>query len=160
MTQEHVLQMFIVSLTQQVMSKKLLGFILTPLKLLTNYSPYRCKAGLKFRHWLCHESIFCLINTVSFLSVSWQLMFLTGCGAVVLNTLPSAADLAEVETVICWCWQSLSAAAAGLTSASSFSMAEQGQKIRGSYSQADTSISHCAHLANNSITENYALVNK
>jgi len=77
---------------------------------------------------------------------------------VVLDTLPSEADLAEVEWVICWCWQSLSATAVGLTSAHSFSMAEQGQKIRGSYSQAGTSISHCTHMANRTIPKYYTLV--
>lgn len=65
MIQERVLQMFFFSVTHQVMSKNLLGFILTPLKLLTKYSPYGCKAGLKFRGWLYHENAFALpTNTV------------------------------------------------------------------------------------------------
>lgn len=65
MTQEHTLQMFIVSSTHQGMIKNLPGFILAPLKLLTNYSPYRCKAGLEFRCWLYHAKAFCLpTNTV------------------------------------------------------------------------------------------------
>lgn len=91
------------------MSKNLLGSILTPLKLLTKYSLYGCKAGFEFRGWLYRENASALpTNTVQLLNASWQFMFLTGCGAVVSGTLPSKADLAEAEVVICWCWQSLS----------------------------------------------------
>jgi len=65
MIQEHVLQVFFLSVSHQMMSKNLLGFILTPLNLLTEYSPYGCKAGLKFRDWLYHENAFVLpTNTV------------------------------------------------------------------------------------------------
>lgn len=122
MTQEHIPQMFFLSVTHQAMSKNLLGFVLTPLKLLTKCSPYGCKVGLKFRGWLYYENAFLLpTNAEQFLNASWQLALLAGCGAAVPDTLPSAADLAEAEPVICWCWQSLSGAAAALPSANAVS---------------------------------------
>lgn len=66
MTPEHVLQMFFLSVTHQAMSENLLGFVLTPLKLLTKYSPSGCKVGLKFRGWLCYENAFLLpTNAIS-----------------------------------------------------------------------------------------------
>lgn len=84
-------------------------------------------------------------------------MLLNSCGAVGLDVLPSAADLADAETVICWCWQSLSAAALASASAVSAWLSKD-RKEGGVTSQADTSTSHCPHMANNSIPENYTWV--
>lgn len=159
MTQEHVLQMFL-SVTHQMMSKNLLGFILTRLKLLTKYSRYGCKASLKFRGCLYHKNAFTLSTNNCVISKHFLTICvphrLWSCGLryVAFRSWPCRgrnSDLLVLTKPFC-------RGRCPHICERCFSMAEQGQKRRGSYSQADTSTSHCPHMANNSFSKNYTLV--